>query len=98
MVNNGTEVEHDVALEVVVAEGLTIVPLGTTGPDASTKAHIEKQTVRFDPLPALPPGQPQRYRVLVQTKTAKTYTFTARLTSRTLATPLIEEQSVDVTQ
>ena len=98
VVNNGAEEERNVAVEVVVPDGLAIRPLGTTGPDASTKAHIEKQTVRFDPLPALPPGQPQRYSVLVQTKTAKSYTFTALLSSQKLVTPTRMEQSVDVTQ
>jgi hypothetical protein len=94
--NGGTEEERNVAVEVVVPEGLTIAPMGTTGP---TKATIEKQTVRFEPIPSLPPGQrSQTYRVLVQTKKAASYTFTAGVKSEKQSTAILQEKSVDVIQ
>jgi hypothetical protein len=101
VVNDGTEDERDVTLEVLVPDGLMIRPLGTTGPDAATQSHLEiqpgKHIVRFDPLPTLSPNQPQRYRVLVQAKAPAKYTFQASLSSRKSIAPTIKEQSVDVT-
>jgi hypothetical protein len=96
VMNVGNEDERNVAVEVAVPEGLVVVPMGTNGPDAA-KVHIEKGIVRFDPIAAVPPGQPQRYRVLVQTKTARSYTFAASAKSDKQATPIRQEQSVDVT-
>lgn len=94
--NSGTEEERNVVLEVVVPDGLTIVPFGTTGP---TKEAIEKQTVRFGPIPSLPPGQRTKpYRILVQTKKPGSYTFTAGVKSDKQLMPILQNAPVDVTQ
>ena len=68
-------------------------------PSSATQArgHIEKQTVRFDPLPILGPGKPQVYRVLVRAKSAGNYTFKAGLSSQKLSQPMLKEQNTEVT-
>jgi hypothetical protein len=95
LTNNGTEEERNVTLDVVVPPGLTISPIGTTGP---TKNSLEKQAVRFDALPSIPPGKSESFRVSAQTKTPGTYTFQANVFSRKLLSPAIQEQNVNVTQ
>ena len=90
------EDERNVAVDVLVPDGLAISRMGTQS-DAA-KNTIDKQTVRFDAIPTLPAGKSAIYRVSVQTKTAGSYNFKAAVSSQKLVTPTVMEKSVDVTQ
>ncbi|MCC6125471.1 MAG: hypothetical protein IT426_10940 [Pirellulales bacterium] len=102
VVNHGNEDEQNVTVEVEVPVGLVFFPLGTVGPPSNPKHRVEnrygKQTVCFEPIPTLPPGQPQRYRVLVKALAEGNYSFRANMSSRKILVPVRKEQSVDVTK
>jgi len=84
--------EQQVTLRVLLPPELLPVRLGTTGP-AGIRAHFEGQTVSFDPLPSLSPGETATFRVQVQAQKPGEVQVEAQLTSRSQPQPLVERRS-----
>lgn len=85
--NTGQTPASNVVLEVTVpSPQMTPVPLLTTGPAGLNL--IEGQTVRFNALPLVNPGQSFSYRVRVLAKAAGEADLQARLTSSDLKQPV----------
>ena len=64
-----------------------------TGP---TQYDIDRQTVSFNPVMALQPGETLAYKVRVLAKSAGQFHFRAKLTSRNAAQPIIQEANTEV--
>lgn len=81
--NNGRTDEEQVAVKVTVPSQMLPVRLGTTG-DSRANFDTQANTVTFDPVDRLPPGETLTYRLRVQ---AREQTADARVkaevTSRT---------------
>ncbi len=71
------------------------VPLGTTGP-GPTQFVIDHQTVSFNPVMEVQPGETLTYRVRVRTKTAGHFPFRVKLTSQNTTQPIIQEADTEV--
>jgi hypothetical protein len=105
--NTGTVEQRNVAVDIKVPAGLTVVRMGTVGPTKHQiqtyrpglmdPVQLDRSEVRFEPLVSLGPGQSQTFRVIVQTKTPGTYVFEANVTTLYSFTPQSQTQSVDVT-
>ncbi len=95
VVNNGNTVHRQVTVIAMVPEGMVPAPLGTTGP-GPTQYVIDRQTVNFNPIMEVRPGETLIYRVRVRTKQAGQFHFRAELTSRDLSQPVLQEESTEV--
>jgi uncharacterized repeat protein (TIGR01451 family) len=93
--NEGASPESNVVLTATVPSGMTPVPIGTSGPQQIRYA-IEGQTVRFDPLPQVLPGEKLSYRIRVNTRRPGTFQLRAELASQSQAKPLVVEESTEV--
>ena len=95
VVNNTGAADHEVMVTAIVPDGMIPVPLGTTGP-GSTKFVPDGQTIRFNPVMELQPGETLTYRVRVRTKSAGQFHFRVKLTSQNAAQPIIQEADTEV--
>jgi uncharacterized repeat protein (TIGR01451 family) len=95
VVNNTDAVDRRVTVTAIVPDGMIPVPLGTTG-QSPTKFEIDHQTVSFDPVMALQPGETLIYRVRVRTKSAGQLLFRAELSSRNITQPIVREAETEV--
>jgi len=95
--NNTQAVDRLVRVTVTVPEGMVPVPLGTTGPPL-TGPHPEGQTLRFDPVPELRPGETLQYRIRAHTRQPGQYRFRVELTSQNQPKPKIVEETTEVLQ
>lgn len=91
--NEGQGAQRQVGVVATVPEGMKPDPIGTSGPG---RPNIAGQTVRFDPVAELGPGERLSYHVRVLTQRAGTLTFRAELTSREQAQPLVVEEETQV--
>jgi uncharacterized repeat protein (TIGR01451 family) len=95
VVNNTGAADHAVQVTAIVPDGMIPVPLGTTGP-GSIQPDIDHQTVGFNPIMALQPGETLSYKVRVLTKSAGHFPFHVKLTSQNAAQPNIQEADTEV--
>ncbi len=95
VVNNTGLSDHEVTLTALVPDGMIPVPLGTKGP-GSMQPDIDRQTVAFNPVVVLQPGETLTYQVRVLAKSAGQPVFRAKLTSQNKAQPIIEEAKIEV--
>jgi len=91
--NHGTAAEGNVSVTATLPLGMVADPLGTTGPGGRT---IAGQTVRFDPVVEILPGETREYRVVVQVFQPGQMTLRAELTSASLLQPLGAEATTEV--
>jgi uncharacterized repeat protein (TIGR01451 family) len=91
--NDGQTTDTQVTVVATVPNGMTPDRIGTSGPGEST---ITGQTVRFDPVADIRPGEKLSYRVRVLARQPGTLTFRAELTSRNQPQPLIVEETTQV--
>ncbi|MDZ7616387.1 MAG: hypothetical protein U1E05_05240 [Patescibacteria group bacterium] len=92
--NGGIAADRQVVVTAVVPEGITPVRLGTTGP--TEQPLFDGQTVRFQPVPEIKPGQILTYRVRVQTKKPGKATLKVQATSERHVQPLMAEETTEV--
>ena len=95
VVNNSSTVQRMVTVTAIVPTGMIPAPLGTTGP-GSTQFVIDRQTVNFNPVMAVQPGETLTYRVRVRTKSPGQFTFRAQLTSQNITKPIENEAMSEV--
>ena len=93
--NQGQTSDTQVTVEATVPVGMMPVALGSSGPGL-TKFTIERQTVRFEPVAEIRPGESLTYRVRVLTRLPGELTFRAELTSQNLPQPLSVEETTEV--
>jgi len=91
--NNGTQAEQNVSVVANVPLGMIPDQLGTTGPGGRT---ITAQTVRFDPVAEIAPGETREYRVVVQAIQPGELTLRAELTSAKVMQPVGAEATTEV--
>jgi hypothetical protein len=95
-VSNKTQaVDRLVRVTATVPEGMLPDPLGTTGPAGP---HIEGQTVRFDPVPEIRPGDTLQYRIRARTPRPGQYRLRVELTSQNRPSPQSVEETTEVLQ
>ena len=95
VVNNTNAVHRQATVTAMVPDGMIPAPLGTTGP-GPTKFVIDRQTVSFNPVLEVRPGETLIYRVRVRTKSAGQFRFRAELTTQNLTQPTLQEASTEV--
>jgi uncharacterized repeat protein (TIGR01451 family) len=95
VVNNGNAVHRQVEVVAMVPDGMAPAPLGTTGP-GPTQFVIDRQTVSFNPVMEVRPGETLTYRVRVRAKQAGLFHFRAELSSRELSQPVLQDESTEV--
>lgn len=93
--NRGTALCQQVAIRVVAPDELVPQGDGASGP-AGAKATIQQQTVQFDPVAELRPGDTLVYHVRVRTKRAGKFRIRVEATVPGMTRPLAEEASTDV--
>ena len=95
VVNNTGSVDRDVTLTALVPDGMIPVALGTKGPGL-TQFDIDRQTVAFNPVMSVEPGETLTYQVRVRAKSAGQPIFRAKLTSQNDPQPIIQEAKTEV--
>jgi len=93
--NDETTPDRQVVLVATVPPGMMPVPIGTSGP-RQVRFTIKDQTVRFDPLPQIDPGEKLSYRIRVGTRRPGTFHFRIELTSQNQPQPTVAEESTEV--
>jgi len=95
--NDETTPDRQVVLVATVPPGMMPVPIGTSGP-RQVRFTIKDQTVRFDPLPQIDPGEKLSYRIRVGTRRPGTFHFRIELTSQNQPQPTVAEESTEVVE
>jgi uncharacterized repeat protein (TIGR01451 family) len=95
VVNNSNVIHHQVEVVAMVPDGMVPAPLGTTGP-GPTQFVIDRQTVSFNPVMEVRPGETLTYRVRVRARQAGLFHFRAELSSRELSQPVLQEETTEV--
>lgn len=93
--NDGQAADGQVAVTVVVPDGMTPVALGTSGPG---KPAIEGQVIRFAPVAEIRPGQTLTYRIRILAKQPGRFRLRAELTSQNQPSPTVVEEETEVFQ
>jgi len=93
--NEGRAADTQVVLTATVPIGMMPAPLGTTGPQ-QIGFSVRGQTVRFDPVARVRPGEKLIYRIRVQTRQPGNLTFRTELSSDALDRPLRAEETTEV--
>jgi uncharacterized repeat protein (TIGR01451 family) len=96
VVNNTGEADREVTVTALVPDGIIPVRLGTTGPGPTQFDIVDRQTVSFNPVMTLQPGETLSYKVRVLTKSAGQFHFRVKLTSQNAAQPIIQEANTEV--
>jgi len=96
VVNNTGAADREVKVTAIVPDGLIPVPLGTTGPGPTQLFDVDRQTVNFNPVMALQPGETLSYKVRVLTKSPGHFQFSVKLTSQNTTQPIIQEADTEV--
>jgi uncharacterized repeat protein (TIGR01451 family) len=91
--NTGQSPERKVALVVTVPDQLQYVEGATQNP---TKANVEGQTVRFDPVLQLDPDKPVRFEVGAKAVRAGNATLHVEATSQTTMQPVTSDTTITV--
>ncbi|MEN6407518.1 MAG: hypothetical protein ABFC77_13735 [Thermoguttaceae bacterium] len=86
---------RQVSVTAIVPEGMTLSPLGTTGP-GQTKFNVDGATVRFDPVSTMSPGESLTFLVRVQTKRPGQFRFRASAGAPALPKSVEREASTEV--
>jgi uncharacterized repeat protein (TIGR01451 family) len=81
--NRATASYRQIGVAAIVPQGMTPVELGTT----PTSAKFGSQSVQFDPVSELRPGESLTYGVRVHTKSVGRYVLSVRLTTAELPQP-----------
>jgi len=95
--NRGEGPDTQATIVVIVPQGMTPAPLGTHGP-GSTRYTIDGQTIRFDPVDEVGPGETLHYRIRVNAGQAGRPTLRVELSSRNLPQPVRVEETTEVFQ
>jgi uncharacterized repeat protein (TIGR01451 family) len=97
IVNNTDAVDRLIKVTAIVPDGMVPMHLGTIGAD-TTQFEIDHQTVSFNPVMSIKPGETLIYRVRVRTKSASQYPFRfhVELTSRNITQPIVQEAETEV--
>ncbi len=94
--NGGIAPDRNITVTAVAPEGMTPVRLGTTGP--TEQPTFDGQTVQFQPVPEIKPGQTLTYRVRVRAQRAGKAAFRVQATSQGHRQPLLAEETTEVFQ
>jgi uncharacterized repeat protein (TIGR01451 family) len=90
--NTSATTYRELGVTAILPDAMVFSPLGT----APAKFSVEGQTVRFDKVPELRPGDSLVCRVRVQSKQPGRWQFRAELTAAGLAKPLQQEAGTEV--
>jgi uncharacterized repeat protein (TIGR01451 family) len=90
--NNGRKAEEGVVVVVTVPPEMSVVRLGTTGPNV----EVSGQTVRFTSVEPIEPGRSIDCRVHVLTKLPGDVKFKAQLTGPGLPQPIVVEEDTTI--
>ena len=93
--NDGAAQDNQVVVVATVPTGMMPVAIGTSGP-RQIRYTIEGQTVRFEAVPEIAPGEKLSYRIRVSTRQPGKLNFRAELTSRGRPEPLAVEEPTEV--
>ena len=91
--NPASASDNDVVVVATLPEGMTFVPLGTSGP---ALYKPEGQTVRFEPVAEIHAGETLTYRLRVRANKAGQMRVGAEVTSRRQAEPLAKQETTEV--
>jgi uncharacterized repeat protein (TIGR01451 family) len=86
--NTGDRLDRWMRVEVAVPEGVTIDPLGTTGPGTS-RPQIIGRTIRFEQVADIAPNQTLTYDVRLQTRAPGTFVVRASAMSQEQPRPVV---------
>jgi hypothetical protein len=92
VVNNTGVADREVMVTAIVPDGLIPVRFGTTG----QFDVVDRQTINFNPVMRLQPGETLTYKVRVLAKSAGHFVFRVKLTSQNAAQPNIQEANTEV--
>jgi len=93
--NNSTTPDQDVTLEVDVPAQMEPVDMGTRGP-LGVRHAIDGQTIRFERVGAIRPGDKLRYEVRVKAKAPGKMQLRARLRSQRLTEELQADEETEI--
>jgi uncharacterized repeat protein (TIGR01451 family) len=93
--NRGAAADSQVSVTVTLPAGMSIVWLGTTGPPGIQARGVPPQ-VRFDPLPALGPGQTATFNVRAMAAQPGVYRVRVEVSSRGQPQPVTAEETTEV--
>jgi uncharacterized repeat protein (TIGR01451 family) len=92
--NNGETSDRDVRLTITLPPQLTPIREGITGP---APGRIEGNTLRFDPVAEIRPGEPLAFRFQARAAAAGTVRIQASVTSATtLGQPVVGDESTEI--
>lgn len=93
--NHGQTSDRQVVLVVTVPAGMIPLHIGTKGP-SGVKTSIDGQTVRFDPVAEMKPGDRLDYEVRVRAEQPGAARCRAQVTSQNLKSPVVAEETTQV--
>ena len=91
--NTGASAATQVVLIAAIPNGMAPINFGTTGP---TQPTIEGQTLRFEPVATLPPGQTLTYRIRVRSQQSGDFRFHVEATTRGASSPFTADATTQV--
>ncbi|MGE0609875.1 MAG: hypothetical protein AB7O62_22480 [Pirellulales bacterium] len=95
--NLGPAIDRQVVVSFTVPQGMTLVPLGTMGPEGFRQfVAINPPNYRFVPLPELAPNKSEVWVVRVQADKPGDVVFKARVDSRGSEQPIDAEQKTTI--
>jgi uncharacterized repeat protein (TIGR01451 family) len=95
--NHGQTSDRQVVLVVTVPAGMFPLHIGTQGP-GTVRTSIDGQTVRFDPIAEMKPGDRLDYKVKVRAEKPGAARCRAQVTSQNLKSPVVVEETTQVIQ
>lgn len=93
--NHAQASDRQVALVVTAPAGMIPLRIGTKGP-GQTKVTIDGQTVRFDPIAELKPGDRLDYSIKMRAEQPGAARCRAQVTSQNLKSPVTAEETTQV--
>jgi uncharacterized repeat protein (TIGR01451 family) len=94
--NRGSAVEKQLQVSVSMPAGMTLIPLGTSGPGNIRATEVTGQTFRFDPVAEILAGETLTFRVRLRADQAGDKLLQVSVTSAGLDKPVAAEQSTKV--
>jgi len=95
VMNQGRAADKLVTVEVTVPDGMTPMPMGTTGPPGTTPT-ISRQTVSFSAAEQIRPGETLLYRVRALARQPGQVRLRAEVTSIGQPRPQIKEETTEI--
>ena len=94
--NKGTASCRQVSVTATVPDGMVPATLGTNGPGGAAAVTVDRQMVRFDPVPEVLPGKSLTFYVRVSALEAGKKSFRVELRTATAPESSVQEASTEV--